>query len=531
MAKQRKAIVVGTGAGGLSAAAYLARDGFEVIALDRADRVGGFLAPFSVDGYSFDPGVHYIGKAGRGQALDRMLGPLGIDVERLFVEMDPDGFDAYRFPDFEVRMCRGLERYRDRLAECFPGEREGMHRLFDLVARSRELTDQWPWPYSQTPHVSDLRMVKHLPTVARWMSSSFRELLEHLLGDPRARAVVAAPDGDAGLPPSRLSALSGVGVIDYYIDGAFFPRGGSGALRDALVKSATKNGAQFRTSSEVVEILVRNSAVSGVRLASGEQLDGDVVVSDADPTITYGRLLSKTVVPRRLLRKVERTRPSIATFTIYLGMQRDLRKRGLGAFNVWHYPSWDIESVYAPVLEGRMPDELALLISSSTSRDDSGKLAPVGCSTLEVVTFIPWQPFAKWESVRPWERGADYRELRQRIADRVLAQVERALPGLVGDVAVQRISTPLDNTDHAAAVEGAAYGPAHTADQMGPWRFGTRTPIEGLLLAGAGVLSCGIQSCLTSGRIAAEMAASRHPRLVPKLSARMREIAGTAFKV
>jgi len=515
MSNQRRAIIVGTGAGGLSAAAHLAKDGVEVIALDQADRIGGFLAPFSIDGYSFDPGVHYVGQARRGQLIDRVLGGLGIDVERLFVEMDPDGFDVYRFPDFEVRMCRGLERYRDRLVDRFPEDRDGMHRLFDLVAHYGEAMGRWPLGGHRL-RLSALRGLRHLPSVMRWMHSSFAELLEHMLHDPRARAVIAAPDGDVGLPPSRLSALVGIGLLDHYLDGAFFPRGGSGALRDALVESATRNGAQFRTGADVVEILVRGSAVTGVRLADGEKIEADIVVSDADPTITFGKLLARTDVPGKLLRKVEHTQPSISSFTIFLGMRRDLRSHGFGAFNVWQYPSWDLEAAYAPALAGRMPDELPLFLSSSTLRDDSGTLAPTGCSTLQVVAFIPWQPFAKWAAVPPAERGADYRLLRQELTDRMLAEVERRWPGLVGDVAVQRVSTPLSNSDYTRAVQGGVYGPAHSVDQMGPWRFGTRTPIQGLLLAGAGVYGCGVAPCLASGRAAAALAAGRRATTAPR---------------
>ena len=524
MTRGRKAIVVGTGAGGLSAAAHLAKDGFEVIALEQGDRIGGFLAPFSLDGYTFDPGVHYVGQARRGQQLDRALGGLGIDVESLFVEMDPEGFDVYRFPDLEVRMCRGLERYRDRLIETFPDERDGLHRLFDLVAHYSEAVRHWPIS-GRRPRLSDLRGLRHLPSVMRWMHSSFAELLAHLLRDPRARAVIAAPDGDVGLPPSRLSALAGIGVLEHIAGGAFFPRGGSGALRDALVASATGNGAQFRTGADVVEIVVRGSAVAGVRLASGETLEADVVISDVDPTVTFGKLLARTDVPGRLLRKVERTEPSISSFTIFLGMRRDLRARGLGAFNVWQYPSWDLDAVYAPALAGQVPEKLAYFLSSSTSRDDSGTLAPTGCSTLQIVTFFPWQPFAKWAAIPPGDRDVEYYQLRQQIAERLLADVERTWPGLVGDVAVQRVSTPLSNSDYTRAVQGGVYGPAHTVDQMGPWRFGTRTPIHGLLLAGAGVASCGVSMCLASGRIAAAIAAGRGAARAHEARARASEVA------
>ena len=515
---------MGTGAGGLSAAAYLAKDGFEVIALEQADRIGGWLAPFSLDGYTFDPGVHYVGQARRGQQLDRVLGGLGIDVESLFVEMDPDGFDVYRFPDLEVRMCLGIDRYRDRLIAMFPHERDGLHRLFDLVTHYGDAIRHWPMA-ARRPRLSDLRGLRHLPSVMRWVHSTFADLLANFLHDPRLRAVIAAPDGDVGLPPSRLSALAGIGVLEHYIDGAFFPRGGSGALRDALVASASKNGAQFRTRADVVEITVRGSAVTGVRLASGETLEADIVISDIDPTVTFGKLLARAAVPGRMLRKVERMEPSLSSFAIFLGMKRDLKARGFGAFNVWQYPSWDLEAVYGPALAGHVPEKLACLLSSSTSRDDSGTLAPVGCSTLQIVSFLPWQPFAKWAAISPGERDAEYRQLRQQIADRLLAEVERSWPGLVGDVAVQRVSTPLSNSDYIRAVQGGVYGPAHTVDQMGPWRFGTRTPIQGLLLAGSGTISCGVAMCLASGRTAAAIATGRPATRTHEARARAAEVA------
>lgn len=507
----RKAIVVGTGAGGLSAAAYLAKEGFEVVALDQADRIGGFLAPFSLDGYKFDPGVHYIGQARRGQTLDRVLGGLGIDVERLFVEMDSEGFDAYRFPDFEVRMCRGIERYRDRLVATFPAERDGLHRIFDVVRHFGEVLPLFS--LQGRPGLSDLRAAWQLPKVLRWDRATFGDFLGHFLKDPRARAVLAAPDGAVGLPPAQLAALAGIGVLDHYLDGAFFPRGGSGALRDALVGSAEQHGARFRTLANVSEILVRDGAVTGVRLEDGERIEADIVVSDADPTITFGKLLTPAAVPSKLRSKIEATRPSLSCFVIYLGMKRDLRSRGFGAFNVWDYPNWDLDAVYAPILAGELPRELAFFLSSSTARDDSGRLAPSGCSTLQISTFVPWEPFARWAEMRPEQRGPEYRQLRQDLADRLMEAVDRKWPGLVGDVAVQRVATPLSNTDYARAVRGGIYGPAHTPDQIGRRRFQAQTAIRGLYLTGAGVYGGGVANCLAAGRTAAALAMRTEPVL------------------
>jgi all-trans-retinol 13,14-reductase len=228
---------------------------------------------------------------------------------------------------------------------------------------------------------------------------------------------------------------------------------------------------------------------------------------------------------------VAHTEPSLSAFTIFLGMKRDLRARGFGAFNVWDFPSWDLEASYGPSLDGRIPDELALFLSSSTLRDPSGTLAPAGCSTLQVVTFMPWQPFAAWAAMPAAERGADYQALRQQLTDRLLAEVERRWPGLVGDIEVQRVATPLSNTDYTRAVHGGVYGPAHTVDQMGPGRFHTRTPIDGLLLAGAGVTSCGVASCLASGRAAAMLAVPQRRTTTRRALDRVRDVARVAHRM
>ncbi len=91
----------------------------------------------------------------------------------------------------------------------------------------------------------------------------------------------------------------------------------------------------------------------------------------------------------------------------------------------------------------------------------------------------------------------------------MLATLERSWPGLVGDVEVQLVSTPLSNTDYTRAVQGGLYGPAQTLTQFGPRRSATVTPLRGLFLAGAGVNGGGVATCLSSGRIAATLAAGR----------------------
>ncbi|HSQ64870.1 MAG TPA: NAD(P)/FAD-dependent oxidoreductase [Polyangiaceae bacterium] len=501
------AIVIGTGAGGLAAAGYLAKNGFDVLALEQAEQIGGYLSPFVREGYKFDLGVHYLGQGRPGQPLYQLLAGVGVDPQALLNELDPEGFDVYRFPDFEIRNCRGLDRFCDRLIERFPKEEHGLRRFFKLVESSAEVNRALHHAAVRHLHLEDLRALPKVPSVLRWAHRTYADVLRAYVTDPRARAVLAATSGDYGLPPSRAAAQVGLGVLAYYGDGGFYPNGGGGGLRDALAAAAEKHGARFRTAVRVEKILTRDSRVVGVSLASGERIEADVVISNADPTLTFGRLLDPSTLPRELRERMRCTEPSIASFGVYLGMKRDLRAYGLGRVSVWDYADWDVERAYDEVLSGRLPGRAMFFLSPSSLKDASGTLAPPGCSTLEIVTLVPYSMFERWKDLPPAQRGADYEAEKRRVTESLLESVEKRWPGLVGDVVVRESSTPLTNETYTMAVRGGAYGLAHTPEQMGRGRFGTKTPLPNLFLAGSGVFSCGVASCLASGRAAAAMAA------------------------
>jgi len=491
-----KAVIIGTGAGGLTAAASLARRGYEVTALERGKQLGGYLNPFARKHFHFDPGVHYVGQCRPGELIHRVLGAVGIDAEELFVEMDRDGFDVLRFPGLEMRICAGLDAYEERLNDAFPEEVRDIARYFDLLRLLADLSNG-----RRPQHLSSLKALPLLPRLA----STWGALLEHMVKNPKLRSVLAGQAGDIGLPPSRAPAALGLALSLHFADGSFFPRGGSGALRDALVDAARTHGAVFRRGAEVTKIHVKRGKVCAVELASGETIEADVVVSAVDPTITYGRLVDAEHLPRRILCKARRTRASVGSICIFLGLRRDVRDHGLGAFNVWDYPSWDLDRVYGDIIDGKLPDAWPFFLSPNSLKDDSGSMAPEGCSTLEVVTLAPHAPFAKWTNQKSFKRGDEYLAFKDEVADSVLRSVETRWPGLVGDVEIRDVATPVTNTHYVNAPLGSIYGPASTPDQFGFNSFRPWTPVKGLVLAGAGTIGPGVGTCLASGIAAANV--------------------------
>lgn len=500
---QTKAVVIGTGAGGLTAAATLAKGGMEVIALERAKQLGGFLNPFKRRKYHFDPGVHYVGQAFEGGQLHRVLRRFDLDATELFCEMDPDGFDVIRFPGFEMRVPKGVDRFRGRMIEAFPEDAGELNAFFDQLVQVRELT---LLPGSKTSMAAKLGALRGLGACGKWYLQTFGQLLERSFRNPQVRAVLGAQCGDYGVPPAQAPALLGVMLILHFLDGSYFPRGGSGGLRDALVERGRGYGASYRRRAEVASIEVDDGRVRGVTLDDGEFIEADVVVSAIDPSLTYGRLIDAAHLPRRIVAKARETTPSVASLCVFLGLERDLRNHGLGAFNVWDYPTWDVDAAFRPACEGRLPEDHAFFLSPNSLKDDTGTMAPEGCSTLEIVTLAAHEPFARWADEPVLRRSQAYEDFKARTAEGLMAAVERRWPGVIGDVAVEDVATPVTNQHFVGSPAGSIYGPMATPDQWGHKAYRTTGPVAGLFHAGAGVLGPGVVPCLASGVTAGKAA-------------------------
>ena len=504
----KKAIVIGTGAGGLMTAAYLAKYGFEVVALEKAPSIGGYLNSFSRKKYHFDPGIHYIGECSRGKMVHRIFSGLGIDADDLFCEMDPEGFDIYRFPDFEIRLCKGIDAYRDRLVKQFPNEVDGIDRFIDILDKVNEVTKMVNTFVYSSPALSDLPLMMKLPLympfLTRWGFSDYASLLKSITSDIKLQAVLAANMGCIGVSPSQASSLLGLSLFLHFIDGGFFPKGGGGGLRDAIVGAAEKNGAVFRTKTDVKKILLKDGEATGVVLSDGEVIEGDVVVACVEPAITFGSFIEHSYLPSGLFKKVIKTKPSLGSFYIFLGMRRDLNQHGLGSFNVWEYLTYDMDEIYEDALDGKLGDPKAMIISPNSLKDTSGKLAPEGCSTLEIMTLVPYEPFSMWAELPSNKRGKEYEDFKNKYGESLLDRVGQKYPEFLGNIEVKNFATPLTNSYWVSAVKGGVYGPAMSKDQTLLSRFKTKTPFKNLYLAGSGVFGAGVAACFLSGMVAAD---------------------------
>jgi all-trans-retinol 13,14-reductase len=500
------AIVIGSGVGGLTAALTVARADRRVLVLEAGKAIGGYLNPFKRGAYEFNPGLHYLGECGPGQQFTRLIEMLGLSDDVKFHELSPNGFDRLILPGYEVSMPKGHDVYEARLMADFPHERQGITKFFRILG---EFAQNVTLLVDATGERTPGRNIRRTPLFFKYGRMTFSQLLDGLMADALLKAVLSAQYGNYGLPPQQASALVGLATLQHYLTGAYFPIGGSRALRDAFVQHLKKRSAELRINHRVEKILIHDEHVRGVRCRNGEEFFSDCVISNADAAMTYRDLVGVEKLPPRLREKVEQTRWSFSSICLFIGTDMDIAAAGMTDANIWNVADINSGEAFDAIGRGIWPTKDSYFLSSATMKNPR----PIGPEvkhkhTLEFVTLAPYHPFAGWGDKPSMKRGDDYVALKEVLADRYLKHVDKHVPGLRDHVREIEVGTPVTNVTYAAAPYGAVYGPEHTPAPMGQPRYPLEGPLPGLFFCGSSTLGACIVFSSISGFIAASMAMS-----------------------
>ena len=479
-------VVVGSGMGGLSAAALLAKAGKKTLVVERHDRPGGYAQAFKRKHYLFDAAIHQIGGCERmdnprAGLIDRLLRVLGVRDRCTFLKVDP--FYTVVFPGFRLEAPVGVEDFLAAHVGRFPGQTKGLRTILQLCADLNREVREFP---AQQSLWNAVQMPRRFPRLFRYHEATLGAVMDAYLGDPQLKAVFAALWPYLGLPPARLSFVYWAAMLQSFLEeGAFYCQGTFQCLADALVEALEARGGELLLRSEVRRILVKDARVVGVMLENGQRIQTPVVVSNADAHQTFEELVGEDELPRRFVNALHRMTPSLSAFVMYLATDLDLRQLG-AQHEMFLYRSWSHDETYRHILLGQ-PSGLS--ISVPTLLDPS--LAPVGEHLITATTLIPY------------DLGASWRTDKARYADRLLEELEAIFPGVRRHITFAEGASPRTMERYTLNLTGAIYGWEVSPKQVGRRRLPHETPIDGLYLSGHwtqpgggiyGVVASGLQT-------------------------------------
>ena len=482
------AVIIGAGFGGLAGAVRLGVRGFRVTVVDRLAQPGGRARVFRQDGFAFDAGPTVITAPFLFEELWRLCG-------RRF-EDDIDLRPVH--PYYRIRFGDGTsfdytgdaEAMKREIAQFSPGDAGGYERF---LTKSREI---FRVGFEELAHVPFSRVQDMLKIVPAMMKlESYRTvygLVSKYVKHEKIRQVLSFHPLLVGGNPFNVTSIYTLIAFLERKWGVHYAMGGTGALVRGLVDLIDGLGGTLRLGEAVEAITLDEDGArpraNGVRLASGEGIDADLVVSNADAAWTYRHLLPERVRPTWTNRRLERSRYSMSLFVWYFGTKRQYPD--VAHHTILLGPRY--KELLEDIFERKvLADDFSLYLHRPTATDPS--MAPDGCDAFYVLSPVP-----HLDSGIDWAARAEpYR----RAVSRYLS--EALLPGLEDELITSRTLTPQGFLDDYLSFKGAAFSIEPVLTQSAFFRPHNQSEdIAHLYLVGAGTHpGAGMPGVLSTARV------------------------------
>lgn len=484
-----KIIVIGSGFGGLGAAVRLAARGYDVEILEKRDKPGGRAYVYDVNGFKFDGGPTIITAP---FMFDDIWEAAGKKREEYFELVPCDPF--YRIFDHQGRKFdyNGDEDFiLNEIRKWSPSDVEGYRRF---IASTKAIFQKGFVELADKPFLRFTDMLKVAPDLIKMQSykSVFQYASQFIGNDFLRRCFSFHPLLIGGNPFDSPSIYAMI----HYLErewGVHYALGGTGAIIDAMVRLFEELGGKITLNAEVDEILVdaNKHRVTGVRMASGDILRADAVVSNADVAFTYRNLINEQYRRKYTNRRIERMKYSMSLFVIYFGTKRRYTDTNLAHHNIILGERY--KSLLQDIFNDKVvSDDFSLYLHMPTITDES--IAPEGCESFYVLSPVPHLG-----------SGTDWREKAKPYRDAIMQFLEdNYLPDLQENLIAEHYIDPLHFQDTLNSYMGSAFSVQPILTQSAWFRPHNRSEdFANLYFVGAGTHpGAGLPGVLSSSIIA-----------------------------
>jgi phytoene dehydrogenase-like protein len=500
------AIIIGSGIGGLTVASLMTQIlNKKVLILEKHSKFGGFSHSFGKKGkWRWDVGLHYVGDM-HPKSMARKFFDF-VTNNKLEWKSFPEPFQYYIYPDFKFAVSGNPRQFHSDLKKMFPKEKQAISQyLKDL----KIVTDAW-----LILQLNDNNPIKKIvlgfsQKTKLLLSQTTKEYFEQNFHDQKLRALLDSQWGDTGLPSGKSPFYVHALVVSHYLRGAYYPKGGSNKIAEAILAIVKDQGGEAQSFAHVTELLFETdkNKVKGCRYTlkrntpegTSETIHeayAPIVISNAGARITYSKWIPASV-HSDLAQRIAQVPPGLTALSVFVGLKENPSILGIQGENFWIFSDYDHDKMAAncnQIVEGKPAMAFVSFGSSHNSEIQN--------STAQIITFVEQKVFEKWQGTQFQNRGADYIELKNKMALTLIDFVETNIKGFRDLVEFVEVGTPLTVNHYTDQPYGEIYGLAGTPERYTTLKdLGVATPVENLYLTGADISMAGIVGALFGGAI------------------------------
>lgn len=512
MKQEYDAIIIGSGLGGLTTAATLAKEGLSVLVLEQYYRVGGFGQSYKKGEYTFDTAVHAIWF---WDEIEEILKDFDIELNVVGVRRK----DRIVFKDGYELYATSIPEMIEQISNIVPEEADNVKEYYEELLMAQEAMVN----LVNNPSDWDARRV-FVKYRDKW-KMTLEEVVCQKVKDPLARSLIFAYHDSYLCDYGWHYPAYHLYCTKYLYDG-FLPVGGSQPLVDALAQAILKYGGDIKCNTMVKKIIVEDNVATGVVTEDGSVYKASkAVVSNADAMLTLEKMIGRDQLPQHMCEEVDRWKnfvPSLSYYILNTGLDIDVKQvYGMQGDLTIYYPKTDILRDFKKINLGKLEDDFWLWMVFPTVNDES--LAPKGHSVAIFSILVPYncENFSNvsldysFDGFYPnGEKGEEYEKFKEEMTEKILTRAEEVYPGISSHIVEKDFITPQTIERVTLNYKGSTLGVMSKPEFGGLQKrafdlsigFKMKTEIKQLYLAG-GWTETGFSApgVIGSGRMVAHM--------------------------